>query len=192
MCSAPIDGRRAVPRRVGRAPVRGVTRCLPLLLTLFALSGCSTLFDAPSFENMASQQADEVLKDVVREQATEMARQGMERVGQLAEDGKQALQRVIVFPYPDGAVGISERSWPVMRVEKAAQAQPQLVLESPMRGLVFLDEREIGLVQDGSVRIVTLTAGDHQIRIEHPQMPPMVAQFYIDNGERITLRWESR
>lgn len=153
--------------------------------------GCSTLFDAPSFEDLASRQAGQMLEEVVTDEATRLSEQGRERITSLANEGLNELQRVIVFPHNGNMVGVSTRSWPVMRVDKVGQGPPQLVLESPIRGLVFLDDREIGLVQDDSVRIVTLAAGEHRIRIEQARMPPMAAQFYIDNGERITLRWES-
>ncbi|NMG71299.1 hypothetical protein [Parazoarcus communis] len=161
-------------------------------LALVVLVGCSALFDAPSYENVAASEMGQILGDVVREQAAEMARQGSERVSRTAEDGMVELQRVIVFPYPDGTTGERSRNWPVMRVDKIGQRLPQLVLESPMRGLVFLNDREIGLVQDDSVRIITLDVGEHHIRIERPPKVPMVAQFYADRGERIILRWESR
>jgi len=117
--------------------------------------------------------------------------------------GKKASSRTIVFSKPSGEVGISERGWPVMHIDKVvakqgrglqgtAQTEPKLVLEGPVRGVVFLDEREMGLVHEGSVRIITLTPGEHHIRIKHPLSPPMQAQFYIEADERITLRWEMR
>ncbi|WP_157659222.1 hypothetical protein [Thauera butanivorans] len=177
----------------GPAYARCLLPCLYGAVMLGAASACSTLFDAPSFERAASGQVDQVLEEAVRERIEALQQQGRERIGDWSMAGKEALQRVIVFPKPSGAVGISDRGWPVMRIDKvAAQRQPQLVLEAPVRGVVFLDEREIGLVQDGSARIVTLVPGEHQIRIEHPLTPPMMAQFYIETGERITLRWESR
>ncbi len=156
------------------------------------LAGCQTLFDAPSLEDIAAQEGSRIMEEAIGDQITRMTEAGTERITTLAADAPDGLQRVIVFPYPGNAVGVSTRSWPVMRVDRVAQAQPQLVLESPIRGLVFLDDREIGLVQDNSVRFVTLAAGEHSIRIEQARLPPMVAQFYIENGERITLRWESR
>ena len=70
-------------------------------------------------------------------------------------------------------------------------AGAELVLESPMPGLVFLDENGIGLVQDGSVRAMSLEPGQHSIRIEQSALPPMVVDFFVDEGERATLRWQS-
>lgn len=132
-----------------------------------------------------------MLEEIVTDQATRQSEQGRERITSVINEDLNDLQRVIMFPHTGNMVGVSTRNWPVMRVHKVEQGPPQLVLEGPIRGLVFLDDREIGLVQDGSVRIVTLEGGEHRIRIEQARMPPMVAQFYIDNGERITLRWES-
>lgn len=131
-----------------------------------------------------------MLEEVVTDQATRMTERGRERMTSLASEGLNDLQRVIVFPYAANMVGVSTRSWPVMRVDTVGQGPPQLVLKSPIGGLVFLNDREIGLVQDDSVRIVTLAPGEHRIRIEQALLPPMVAQFHIDEGERITLRWE--
>lgn len=189
MCLETIEER--TPSRAAYA--RCLIPCLYGAVMLCAESGCSTLFDSPSFERAASEQVDQVLEEAVRERIEALEQQGRERIGDWSTAGREALQRVIVFPKPSGAVEISDRGWPVMRIDKVApQGQPQLVLEGPVRGVVFLDDREIGLVQDGSARIVTLVPGDHQIRIEHPRTPPMMAQFYIETDERITLRWESR
>jgi hypothetical protein len=164
------------------------------VMTLCVSSACSILFDSPSFGRSAREQAESALEAAVEEQNAEMMQTPRDRIDDWMLAGEGELQRVITFPFfGDTDKEADRRGWPVMRVNKVtAQSQPQLVLESPMRGMVFLDEREIGLVQDGSARIVTLTPGEHQIRIEQPRVPPMVAQFFIMTGERITLRWESR
>jgi hypothetical protein len=173
--------------------VRCFLSWLLIVMTLCVSSACSFLFDAPSFGRSAREQAASALEEAVQEQNTEMMQTARDRIGDWILTGEGELQRVITFPFFGGTDEAAGRGWPVMRVNKvAAQSPPQLVLESPMRGMVFLDDREIGLVQDGSARIVTLTPGEHQIRIEQPQVFPMVAQFFIETGERITLRWESR
>ncbi len=160
---------------------------------LCAGSACSILFDSPSPGYSARDQAGSALEEAAREQGAEMAQTARDRIGDWVLTGEGELQRVITFPFFGSTDEANGRGWPVMRVNKvAAQSKPQLVLESPMRGMVFLDEREIGLVQDGSARIVTLTPGEHQIRIELPRVPPMAVQFFIETGERVTLRWESR
>jgi len=155
-------------------------------LLLLGASACSILFDAPPGEADAEQTLQRLGK-TVQEQADTLAQQSRQPVG----DAQQSLSSELMFS--TDAKTASEH-WPVMRIERAASSEhpPQLVLEAPMRGIVWLDGREIGLVQEGSVRIVTLSAGEHQIRVKHPLAPLMTAQFYIEMGERIRLRWESR
>jgi len=159
---------------------------------LAASSAACSLLDSP--ETIARKQATQALEGAVREQAEALAQQGKERMVDAVKAGsKKGAERIIAFPKPDGTVGVSERGWPVMRIEQAAaQRPPQLVLEGPVRGVVFLDGTQIGLVQAGTVRVLTLAVGEHQIRIEHPLAPAMTAQFHIETGERIRLRWETR
>jgi len=161
------------------------------VVMMVASSAACSLLDSP--ETLASKQAAQALEGAVREQVEALVQQGKERIVDAVTADKKGAERVIAFPKPDGTVGVSERGWPVMHIEQvAAQRPPQLVLEGPVRGVVFLDDAQIGLVQAGTVRVLTLTVGEHQIRIEHPLAPAMTAQFHIEMGERIRLRWETR
>jgi len=153
-------------------------RCACVSALLAVSAACSSLLPSP--ETIAVQQAKQSLQKAVQEQAQTLAQSA----------GKQVAQRVIAFTNTDGIVGHDDAGWPLMQIEAvAAQRPPQLILEGPLRGVVILDDQEMGLVQPDSVRIVTLAPGEHQIRIEHPTAPTMTAQFYIDTGERMTLRW---
>jgi len=159
---------------------------------MVAGSAACSLLDSP--ETIASKQASQALEGAVREQVEALAQQGKERIiDAVTASSKKGAERIIAFPKPDGTVGVSAHGWPVMHIEQvAAQRPPQLLLEGPVRGVVFLDDEQIGLVQAGTVRVLTLAVGEHQIRIEHPLAPVMTAQFYIATGERIRLRWETR
>gem|GEM_PF-2725838 len=158
-------------------------------LWLAAISACSILFDAPPAETNAEQALQRFGK-TVSEQADSLAQQGSQRMDDAQAAGRRGAARLLPFSSPDAAVD-RVRDWPLMRIDYiAAQHPPQLVLEGPVRGIVWLDGREIGLVQEDSVRIITLSAGEHHIRIEHPLMSAQTAQFYIESGERITLRWQ--
>jgi len=154
---------------------------------LVASAACSSLLDSP--ETIAAKQAKQSLRRAVQDRVEPL----VQSAGDAAVmAGRRAAQRVIVFTKNDGTVGAGEYGWPVMHIESVtAQRSPQLLLEGPVRGVVVLDDQEIGLVQEGSIRIVTLVPGQHQIRIEHPNVPTMTAQFYIDTGERMTLRWNA-
>jgi len=187
MCLETIDTqRRLAPPATDRRRLRGA---IAVLLT--ASSAACSLLDSP--ETIASKQATQALEGAVREQVEALAQQGKERIVDAVTAGRKGGERIIAFPKPDGTVGVSERGWPVMRIEQvAAQRPPQLVLEGPVRGVVFLDDAPIGLVQAGTARVLTLTPGEHQIRIEHPLASAMTAQFHIETGERIRLRWETR
>jgi len=190
MCLETTDTRR----RHAPAPVSRLYRRLLHgggVVMMAAISAACSLLDSP--ETIASKQASQALEGAVREQVETLAQQGKERIVDAITAGKKRAERIIAFPKPDGTVGMSERGWPVIHIEQvAAQHPPQLVLEGPVRGVVFLDDTQIGLVQAGTVRVLTLTVGEHQIRIEHPLAPAMTAQFHIETGERIRLRWETR
>jgi len=159
--------------------------CLAVLLAVGA--ACSSLLNSP--ETIIAEQAKQSLRRAVQDQVEGL----VQSAGDVAVTaGKQAAQRIIVFTKSDGTTGIGDYGWPVMLIESVAtQRPPQLLLEAPMRGVIVLDDQEIGLVQENSIRIVTLAPGEHRIRIEHPNAPTMTAQFYIDTGERITLRWNA-
>jgi len=170
-----------------------------LLLILFCafllavLGACSILFDAPPEQANNAEYAVQTLEKTMRERGETFVKQSEQFKDNALTAGRQTVSREIVFTSPDGITRSSRQSWPVMHIANIApQHPPQLLLEGPVNGSVWLDERELGLVQTGSVRIVTLHAGEHKVRIEHPLMPAITAQFYIEQGERITLRWETR
>jgi len=169
-------------------PVNGIGRMLLTLLGTAALSACSILFDAPPSE-ADSEQALQRFNQAAKEQADSLVQQNRQRLNAAG----QQWSREMAFSSPDAATSSAKLRWPVMRIEQVApQHPPQLMLEGPIQGIVWLDEREIGWVREGSVRVVTLTAGEHNIRIEHPLAPAMSVQFYIESGERITLHWQAR
>lgn len=146
------------------------------LTGLVCLSGCKILFDSPSVEHVETVSIDEVMAQKTREM-----RQGM------------------AFP---GSVGINagprsndQSMAPSLSIEsgRSGSEASVLVIETSVTGEVFLDGQAIGLIQDASrARLVTLIPGKHEVRVERLHAAPVFAQLYIDSGERITLRWESR
>lgn len=175
-----------------------VRRVSPALFaaTFSMTGGCSILFDAPSVEGVSAAQSKEVLKEVARreaEAAAEHARErASERITSVRQDGADYPQRMFLFEPSGARPDLNIRNGPMMVVSWRGGAGAELVLESPMPGLVYLDENAIGLVQDGSVRAMSLQPGAHRVRIEQLARPPMVVDFFVDEGERVTLRWQSR
>lgn len=191
------SGRNEASARGGRASAAGVRGMAGVLLALalFASAGCSILLDTPSAEGVSVAQSREVLNELARreaEAAAEPAREAaIERVARMGQEASSYPERTIVFGPSGGEHDPLGRSGPVMVVSWRGGAGAELVLESPMPGLVFLDENGIGLVQDGSVRAMSLEPGQHSIRIEQSALPPMVVDFFVNEGERATLRWQS-
>lgn len=146
-------------------------------LMLMALSsGCSILFDSPSADDVPSVSID----DVMVRKAREIRGGGAFPVGGGIGPGAAANDQAMA-----SALSIE--------TGRSGSDASILVIETSVTGEVFVDGLAIGLVQDASrARLVTLIPGRHEVRVERLHATPVLAQFYIDSGERITLRWESR
>lgn len=146
------------------------------LTGLVCLNGCSILFDSPSTDHLETVSIDDVLAQKKREM-----RQG---VAFPASSGINA-----------GTLSSDQEMASALSIEagRSGSEASVLVIETSVTGEVFLDGQAIGLIQDASrARLVTLTPGKHEVRVERLHAAPVFAQFYIDSGERITLRWEAR
>ncbi|MBR0564812.1 hypothetical protein J5J83_01615 [Azoarcus sp. L1K30] len=145
-------------------------------MSLAILGGCSILFDSPSADDVPSVSIDHVMVRKARETSAGGTFPIGGGIGAGAPANDQAMASALSIE--TGRSG-SDASF--------------LVIETSVTGEVFVDGQAIGLVQDASrARLVTLIPGKHEVRVERLHAAPVLAQFYIDSGERITLRWESR
>ena len=160
------------------------------MLLYCGLSACSVVFDAPSIDQVIDHRPEEVLREAAREQVEMVRREALQRATQ------SSIDAVSVGPDRGSGQGrapaILAHAWPVLKVERVRSELAQLVLESPVQGEVLINGSALGLVQPGTVRVVTLTPGEHLVSIKAQQAPPLSASFYIERGERVVLRWEAR
>lgn len=181
-----------------------------LVLAVLSMStaACSTLFDAQLVEGVARASTEAVIegamgvptdlagsaRDIAMQTAGDMAGRAADQAGEAIAAQVEALQietSPLDMRTPELAP-LPPRTLPVLQVDRGGSGQPQLIIESPAHGIVFINNAEMGLVQKGIIRVVTLPPGEHVVRIEQPPTSPMRARFFIDQGERITLRWETR
>lgn len=189
--------------RPGRCRAR-----LVLAVLSMSAAACSTLFDAQLVEGVGRASTEAVIegvmgaptdlagsaRDIAMQTAGEMAGRAAEQAGGALAARIEALQietSPLDMRNPELAP-LPPRPLPVLQVDRGGTGQPQLVIESPAHGIVFVNDAEMGLVQKGIIRVLTLSPGEHVVRIEQPPTSPMRARFFIDQGERITLRWETR
>lgn len=195
-------------RRPSPPLARHAARLVVAALSLFT-AACSILFDAQLVEGVGRASTEAVIEGVMGAptdlagSARDIAMQTAgDMAGRAADQAGEALAAQIAsipmetspldMRTPELVAKEYTRALPVLQVDRGGTGQPQLVLESPAPGIVFINDAEMGLVQKGVIRVLTLAPGEHVVRIEQPPTLPMRARFFIDQGERITLRWDTR
>ncbi len=100
--------------------------------------------------------------------------------GYAVSSGAAAANAVV---HPDG------RKMPTLSFDKVDADMPQLMMQGMGNATVLLNGERIesDSVTKGG-RIMLIRPGRHGLRVEYPSDPPFSADFYIEKGERLTLR----
>jgi len=202
----------------------------PLLaaMALAALTGCSTLFDAPSAQGLKEQISARVMSDlatIAAEEALALVPETISMSGfsdettvaapKAVPESMHALMATPVHTVGDmtvkrseplsddmllldssvssprsmrSGVQSAERRAPTLTFAKIDTDMPQLVIQKMTGAVVSLNGEKIDVEDGKNQRIVLVHPGRHRMKVEYSSGAPFTADFYIEKGERLTLR----
>lgn len=110
-------------------------------------------------------------------------------VGALSGDALAAGAAISSGTAGYAALHPGERRMPTLSFDKVDADMPQLMMQGMGNATVLLNGEKIeseSVTKGG--RIMLIRPGRHGLRVEYPSDPPFSADFYIEKGERLTLR----
>lgn len=161
-------------------------------VALLCLSGCNTLFDAPSETVASSGLSAQELSDL---QALAQA-QSLEALGTVASQdvgiAGSAISHPSMKPYKASnkvrLLSQGQAKEPVIFFEKIASPIPQLVILSPGANAISWGGKAMQIPPSTASHVFLIQPGRHELIIDYSGSTPFKADVLVAHHERVTLR----